>query len=361
MNKEKLSYIYNKINFILEFVLSIMLVIMMFKTIYIKNNYGYYPKMNVILCGILAIFLGSIMIINIIKHKNKIEKMFLNFMIPIGIAYLVFIMPTYVPDEQAHVYRAYDIGARGNIFSKLEEGEYKTLIPEQMEKSMKGFVNNYNELVAKKNEVANYEDLSRVYNVPRGYFPILYIFSAVVFLIGKLITINPIIIMYLARIPNYIMFLILGYYSIKKIPFGKLLVLTYLFTPMSIQQAVSVSADSLSNSVIIFFIAYTLFLAYKSDKIKTSQKCIYYLLAFIVGIAKIAYFPISTLSLLLLQNKKESKKNIWIMIIITVVIATISSIGWYLYSMKYPSETPYIQENNINSLEQIKYIVRKSN
>ena len=65
--------------------------------------------------------------------------------------------------------------------------------------------------------------------------------------------------MYIARILNLIVGLILGYYSIKLIPFGKLLLTIYMFLPMYFQQEASISADSLINSVAIFFIAYNLY------------------------------------------------------------------------------------------------------
>ena len=60
------------------------------------------------------------------------------------------------------------------------------------------------------------------------------------------------------RLSNILIYLILGYFTIKCIPFGKLLMFAYLCIPMLIHQASSVSADALINSSTLLFIAYNM-------------------------------------------------------------------------------------------------------
>ena len=113
---------------------------------------------------------------------------------------------------------------------------------------------------------SNYNEMKIVFCPSQSYFPTLYLFSGIGFLIGKMFSLNFMITMYIARTLNLIIGLILGYYSIKIIPFGKLLLTVYMFLPMYFQQQASMSADSLVNSVSIFFIAYNLYLVYNKNE-----------------------------------------------------------------------------------------------
>ena len=106
---------------------------------------------------------------------------------------------------------------------------------------------------------------------------------------------------------NYILVLVLGYISIKKIPFGKILLAVYLMIPMMLQQATAISVDSLMNAIIIFFISYILSLMFNNENLKKKEIIILLVLSAFIGLSKVTYIPLLGLGLILLIRKKDLK------------------------------------------------------
>ncbi len=349
--------IYYKTNYILEFLLSIPLAIFVLLLKYNNLNTGLWFLSDLIPTVILGALVIAIIVSNIIKHKDKLEKIFISFAIPIGMMYAIFIIPTYVPDEQTHVYRAYQISI-GNLIEQREDGTSKVDIPKNIAESIIGSVDDYAELF---NSIVGNNDYSETVqrsNAAQGYFPTLYVLSALGMFVGKMLLLNPIITLYLAKILNFIAYLFLGYWTIKKIPFGKIVVLTYLMLPMVLQQAISISADSLTNSVSIFFIAYTIYLVKRETVMTKKEEVLYYILVAFIALAKIAYMPLVVLSWLFIGNKNYNKSQKLRVILISTIMGAILSIAWYGYSaINYPDTRAYLEENNVNSGEQLKFIL----
>lgn len=305
----KLKEIFSKINIIIEFILSIFLASNILDVLYAYKYNGEVKIVGIALIIILSILIISIIIYNIIKNKEKLEIYFLIFMIPIGMMYQIFLIPNYVPDELAHIYRAYDI-SQGNIITKIdEEGDSMIKLPSAFTTNLYMEHDSYKDVETAINSKTDYKDKVLTYTSAQSYSPILYAFSSMGFLIGRILNINVIYAVYLARIFNFIVFLLVGYYIIKLMPFGKLLMLVYLFNPMLIHQAVSISGDSITNSSILLFIAYTLNILYNENPISKKTKVLYILLAIAMSISKNVYFPIVGLALLLFSRKKLSRKK----------------------------------------------------
>ncbi|MBQ2917034.1 MAG: DUF2142 domain-containing protein [Clostridia bacterium] len=356
--KQLLKKIIDKSIYFLEFILSVIFMIYYYKLITVKAYNGYYSKIYLTICGIIGIGIFAIIVYTFIKNKTKIEKIFLAIAIPIGMAYLIFLVPTYAPDENAHIYRSYDI-SYGNIISKVDENGYvKTDIPSVFINNNHHTLKKYSELNKSINEKTDYNDIEEINNPAASYFFTLYFPNTLMFLLGRMFDINGLIVIYLARIVNFIIFLICGYYSIKIIPFGKILMMTYLLIPMSIHQAISLSADSLTNSVAILFIAYTLYLYFKENIIK-KHKIIYAILAILTAVQKTAYLPLIFISLMFISKKNMDKKDKTKIILITILIAILIALAWVVLKSGGSNEPDdYLIQNNVNSVEQIKYILR---
>ena len=352
--KEKILKIALKILFPLEFVISFILVWLVYLTMTTKNYAGYWSRDLLLGLIPMAILLIAILILNYIKNKKQIEKIFLGFMIPIGLCYLVFMGPEYTPDENAHLWKSYEI-SQGQIITPIdEEGKSHTEVPKDFIRSY----SNYNELnMLLTSQETDYQDTETLVNPAQNYNPVLYMFSSIGLIIGKALGMNGTLIQYVARMLNYIVFLICSYWAIKKIPFGKLLLSTYLFMPMVIHQAISISADSLINSVLLFYIAYNLFLFFKKEEMRTYEMVIYIVMSAFVGITKIVYFPLVGMSLFFIFKKDMKKSQKQIMIISSIVITMIVTCLWYAFSLKYTGHEEYLLEHNVNAKEQIKYVL----
>lgn len=354
---KNLKNIYTKINFIIEFLVSIILGYAILKMIYVTKYCGFVSKPYLLVIVITSIIILANIMINLFIYKKKIEKLWLTFIIPIGIIFLIFILPNHVPDENAHIYRAYDM-SKGNIMVKIDpETNKNSYIPKQMTEGNLRSDSTYLMLMQSLEKKTDYNDEVKTFNGAQAYSPTLYIAPAIMLLVTRLLDINIIVGIYLARLSNFIIFLIGGYFAIKKIPYGKLLLATYCFSPMCLQQAISVSADSIINTTAIVFIAYTLYLAFKNTMITKVEKLIYVILGILLAVAKFVYIPILFISLIILRNKKQENKDKYKLIAITIIAGILLAGIWYVISMQYVDIRTYIIENGINTVEQIKYIL----
>lgn len=230
-NIENIKEIYHKINFVIEFLFSIILGYAILKMIYESNYYGFISKPYLAVIIITSIIILANMIINIYMYRKKLEKLWLTFVIPIGIIFLIFILPNHVPDENAHIYRAYDM-AKGNIIVKVDpETNMNSYIPRQITEESLRSDSTYLNLMQMLEEKTDYNDEVKVFSGAQAYSPILYIAPAIMFFISRLLDINIIVGIYLARLSNFIIFLLGGYFAIKKNPLWEIVTSYILFQP----------------------------------------------------------------------------------------------------------------------------------
>ena len=288
---------------------------------------------------------------------SKIENIFITCLIPLGILYLVFVVPYHVPDEAPHIIRAYETYQGEFIASLNEEGKHRAIIPKDFKNLNLSNLKNYETLKEQMSQATNYDEVEEAYTEAQAYPGIVYLISGLGMLIGKLFNLNIITAMYIARLFNFTFFAVLSYFAVKKIPFGKLLLSAYILMPMVLQQAASVSPDSVINAVCIFFIAYVLHLAFAAKKISKKEIAMIIAMSAFIAIAKVVYLPIVFLLLLLIQNKNIDRKQKTFLIVSSIIIAVIVGGTWYLYQTRYQDEREYVKERNINSTEQIKNII----
>ena len=353
-NKEK---IYDKTNFVIEFFVALVLAIAIFKIETRKVQFCYISRLNTGISIISGLMIIGIIILNCIKYKDNLPKLFVTFVIPIGMLYAIINPIGNVPDEEAHIFRAYDFSC-GNFITPLgEKNEGEIFVPEQMLK----IAQNTNKFAINRellSQEADYQNIVSVDTITKTYFPINYMTGALGFFIGRTFNINIIAICYAIRVINFALFVIIGYLSIKIIPFGKLLLSIYMFLPMILQQAASLSADSFINTIAIFFIAYNLKLLSQEKDLSLKQSLIYYVLSVSLALCKYAYFPLTFMSLLLIKNKNLSKAKRNQLIIISIVISIISAVGWFVFSQQYVDLRLYIKQANVQAIEQLKGILK---
>lgn len=357
--KENKETIYNKLIFVIEFILSIILGISIYKISYKYQDFNYISKPYLIISIFSLISILGVLILNTKRYKDKIEKIFLTYIIPIGIMFVVLLPPNWTPDEEGHMFRAYDLSL-GNIVTDFgENNEGDIYVPQEMlDLAQEKYELNYSKVHKYMQKEAKYNELVPVQTIFKTYFSINYITGGITFFICRLVNVNILLACYFVKIFNFILFIIIGYYCIKKIPFGKLLLAIYMFLPMIIQQACSLSADAAINNIAILLIVYNLKLLYQEQDITLKQRLIYYLLALSIALCKYVYFPITFMSLLLIKNKNIDKKKRNKLIIISIIISVISSLAWFMFTQNYVDIRDYIKEANVKPIEQAKYILK---
>ena len=297
--------------------------------IYLKL--GYYNKEEHLLIITLVIILEIIvfLIASYILDKTdlKEEKVFL-LIVPM----FCIIMSLVIPlgrghDEPVQFYREYGI-TNGEILAGN-----KTLIPTVFSNTFEKIYSD-NRLVNKPylgilecDENIDYNATEYKWIATTSiYNPIQYIGTLPGLLLAKLITKAPIIFMYLGRLSNIIISMILLYNAIKMMPFGKKILLLASIIPIAIEGFSTLSSDGFTIAICYFFIAYILNLAFNKEiKILSKKHKIFIgVVSCIVACCKIVYFPLVLLILVIPKEKygglKEKVKEDILVIFLTLLI-----------------------------------------
>ena len=189
----------------------------------------------------------------------------------------------------------------------------------------------------------------------------MYIFSGLGLLVARIFNFSIGYGIILGRILNFIFFLVMAYFAIKKITFGKLVFAIYMLTPMNLQQVTSISADAIINSVLFYYIAYSIYIIFKKDKLNKKEIVIYVLLTMIIATLKYVYILLAGIGFLIVRRKDLSKKKKFLIITITILLSGIVLFTTYVSSTKYTAVTEatkeYEKRLNVDSEKQISEIL----
>ena len=353
--------VFNKTIYIIEYIISLLLLKDIFEIVTTKASNGYYPLDKIIYVGVLGVIICAIIIYVCIKNKKIIEKIFIAFALPISIAFAIFILPLNVPDEGSHLLKAYDMSL-GHMFPRIDEqgNSYCTIVKE-LENYSHSRIKSYMDVQVELNKETNYNETVNLPCSAQGYCPILYTAPAIGISICRVFGVNIFYAIYVGRLLNAIIFLILGYFSIKKIPFAKILLALYLCMPMMMQQAGSCSADTVLNATLIYYITFLIYLVFKEDKITRKDQIMLFGITALIAMFKYVYILVAGILFITIFTKKEEKKEYLKTIGIMILIGSIFSVGWFAITSKYKSVPEsmlsYYQSANVDTSKQINYII----
>lgn len=285
------------------------------------------------------------------NKKLSLEKYFLIFSIVFGSLYLFGFPPSQIPDEQADHLRA------------LEVSQFHLTTPQKKEKVGRRFATN----IAKIHKIKNYNDVIKYKDVKLNgkkqfykfankslYAFVCYIPQSIGIFIATLFNLPIIMQVIFGKLFNYILYVLLIYLSIKHIPFKKELIFFISLLPMSLQEAVSLSPDSM---IIATIIALTSFILYQRENKNTTMnnknKILLSILAITISLCKIVYLPLVFLIFLIPDKKFKSKKEKYIYCSIVCLISIIVNLYWLSISSKYLVAF----HSRSNSSLQLKYII----
>ena len=162
-----------------------------------------------------------------------------------------------------------------------------------------------------------------------GYLP--QTFGIVV---AKLLDLNVIWMLWLARICNLIFYACVISFAIKKTPVLKLPLLVVACMPISIYQAASVSIDSMIISLGLLAISYFIYMCYAKEKsITVKEIAIFAVICILLGLCKLTYLAFIFLLLLVpFKNYEKDTKSILPIIFISFIVAAAIGLLWSRYS-----------------------------
>lgn len=284
----------------------------------------------------------------------KYEKIVLAFLIPIGLLYIFLMLPSQVPDERSHILRAYEI-SEGVLIGRKDS---KAIVPKDFLTKLRPNMESYTQFTENIIGKTDYDDRIEIEDSAATNSFILYSFSSIGFLIARIFGFNIIIGCMLAKIMNFLIFCIGTYYALKKLPFGKYVFTAIIFMPMFLHQATSISADSIINTMIMFFIAYVLNLYFKKERITKNDSIVLVILSCLIGISKYVYTPIVFISAIMIWSKNIEKKQKIITLSLMFLLPILLAFGYYLFTSSYETVfNDYFTTNNVDGGEQIKYIM----
>lgn len=190
------------------------------------------------------------------------------------------------------------------------------------------------------------------------YFPTMYIFQAFIMgVVGRLLDFPVTLIYYLLRFSYVLIYAALGFFTVRKVPFGKWLFVILLLSPTSLFQASTINIDSINNGVSFAFIAWILFLiSSKSGGFKKSEWLITLVLSFFITTIKINALPLLLLLLVVPREKFGSKKWLSLFIGLLILFIAVVSLGWNFLASSDQLFTK--TEETYDTLSQIRNIFR---
>jgi uncharacterized membrane protein len=276
------------------------------------------------------------------------EKAFLALALLFGLLFLIALPPFQVPDEPAHLFRAYQLSDGKIIADKKPDvapGEKGYSVGGLLPLSVINTTNIWCDRIPfKPSQKVKGQQFSKTLAMPLErdktgfatfmssiYSPIPYIPQIIGITFGKLFNLPPVWLAYLGRFSNLIITTFITFFSIKIISGYKWLFFLLALTPMALSQRASLSADALVNSVAFLLIATIANCAFntKKEKVSPTDIAIIVVSGILISLSKQAYFPLVFLFFLIPQDKFSDRKQYWITCLITI---TSSLFAWVLWS-----------------------------
>ncbi len=327
-------------------------------------------------------------IVNQTLMKDKLrtiepQKAFLFLGIFFGVLFLLMVPPFQINDEPAHYYKAYVV-SEGHLLPEKTGGVAGFYVPESLEKT----VATYYPMVYKSWVKQNSSTYSSTLNLPLNpdervyvekemytlvYPPLPYISAGLVMALASFLGGSPLILMYLGRITNLLIWVLMVYFAMKITPVHKWVFLLLALMPMTIFEAASLSADSFNLGLSFLTIAFFFKLAFKEEKKSVENRDLMILLALLamLSLSKVGY-AILLILFFLIPSYKFSNKKIMIskfFIFLTLPVVFIAGIWNYLFKDIYismppafaaasiPGQIAFISSNPLNFLQIIGHTI----
>lgn len=242
-----------------------------------------------------------------------------------GTIYIFRLAPLHGNDEIVHVPRAYHV-QEGNLWTDHLNGyDYGGYVPKQL----KEFNDSFREQVQHDNpdpertdeliERYSSEKIEGDERVPLSftsagvYSATAYIPSAAGIFVADTLHLPLIWYVYLGRIFTLITYIVMVYFAIKYLPFGKPFLLVIALLPTAISQAGTIGMDAMVNGSCWLVIALTLAIFERRLKINKKLLAVIAVLAFQVVTNKQSYAPLALLPLIIPARLYPYEyKKVWI-------------------------------------------------
>ena len=337
-----------------------------------------HPKFE-ILIFILMMIMGMLCIFYYISHNTNPELYKVAFVIILSFGLICsLIVPIMdVSDEGEHLIRS-EITSQGvliphwtgndmgltsafNITNNGQDKVYNVGSGYETIESMNFFDRNREITVFETNHDTDKIDNNKTISISAfeqnpfyGYLP-----QAIGIFIAKLLDLNLIWFLWLARIFNLICYAGLISLAIKKTPYLKIPLLAVACIPLTIYQDSSANIDSMIIGLGILSISYFIFMC-KSDKLKIKNILLFTALCLLLGLCKLPYLAFIFL-LLFVPKEKFNVNHLHIYLLVSIIAVGGIGLLWSKYSTSALLHSWRALESNANATQQITFLINHPN
>ncbi|MBN1846557.1 MAG: DUF2142 domain-containing protein [Sedimentisphaerales bacterium] len=250
--------------------------------------------------------------------------------------------PFQAPDENRHFYRAYQL-SQGRLLGRRQGNVAGDRLPvsiyqagESTEYLRYRYDQKYS--LAQLKELAGRplepERRQFVPFVSVVYCPVPYLAAVLGVLPGRLLDLNPLVLMYLGRLMNLLTWAALVYGAIRLSPMGKWLWAMLALTPMSLAQAASLSADALTNGLAFLTIAFFLRCALDdTPRLSRRDYLLMMMLTVALSLCKNIYFLLGGL-FLWIPAKRIGSTGRYLLLLLALMAVNLAAVGLWSYAVR---------------------------
>lgn len=281
-----------------------------------------------------------------------------------GLLFLIIEPPLKMFDEPEHFRRIWEI-SQGNLSVSTIDGVVANRLPEYIQvtfdrisRSIVGTSQNPVQLLWMLFEPAgDANQLSKQVGLTSSYSFFAYLFPALFVKLGVSLGSSALGLIYLARLANLVLYLILVTWAIRVARIGKYTIAAMATTSLILTQGVAIGVDSLLFAGSFLFFSSVINVAYSNVDERPNALEIAGIIvgAFCILASKHVYIPLLGLILLIPPKKFGSARNKIIISAIFFIAAAVFTI--YLQSLITIGSDPRIDYSNINFTEQLNFVL----
>lgn len=290
---------------------------------------------------------------------SKEEIFLLIIVLVFGIPMILLIPPGAGYDEEDHLVRVWEISAFSFIPGEMSarEMQYPRIFRDFAYRHQPGGIID-SDFWQEYSKASLYERgaVSGELNTKSVYSPALLLPQAIAMrYFGRVVDLSALSVFYLSRLAGLLSYLFLIWLAFRLIPFGKWLFLILAVSPMTLFQAATISADTISNGIGFLFIAGSLEAAEsKEPDWRKVGKLI--LLVLLLFLTKLNLIVLILLPFLLISPSQYVQRRVYFFFIaMSVILFIIEVAGWNGIAT---TNLGSVLANEANIPAQLQHIVR---
>ncbi len=299
-----------------------------------------------VVLGLLALLAVAAFCFLVWKERRDPARIFALIALPAGLGFALLMLPGHVPDECWHIFRVFDV-FHGPDKLVVPEA-FGSFLSDDSKFGVSGYPHSYADMYEAIRLPATSEtiEISRMLEINSD---LLYLIPGLVVKALSLFSVNPFIAIIVARLVNLALFIVAGFWMVRMIPFGKVVLCVYLLSPICLQQEASCSADAITNITTLLFIAYVVRLRF-SDLVTKKQIGIALLLLVLVLFSKPSYFLLAYLLLLLVPKLPEARRKPVYIGACAITLVGVVAVFLLPLSGTYGDMVGFFKEDPLNAL-----------